>query len=1149
MSTDIQNPLVLIVSDTIEQADQLNQLLEGKYKTELASTFQEAIIKIKLHPDVFLISSQKSVAEAIGFCEAFKKSPLTEKILRLLIIPSETNSSTPIPEDIADIILCEPFSPEELWSALKTLLKLKSLEQTLRRNVIQNLIFLNSTPTLVFLKDESFRYLWANEAYEKFLGKKRKDIIGNTDSQLMPDSLAEQFRKSDEEALRKGEMVSFIEQFDEKWFETVKFPVPLGNGKTGIGGFARDITRFKLTENELKAKESLFRTSLYSIGDAVITTDQQGRIMHMNPVAEELTEWKEIEAKGKKIEEVFRIINEETRLPAENPVEKIIREGIVVGLANHTVLLTKEGKEIPVADSGAPIRSDENNILGVVLVFRDQTKERLFQRELQERELRLRESQLLLKEILNTIPVRVFWKDKNSIYLGCNKPFATDAGLQNPEDLIGKTDFDMEWAEQAELYRRDDKEVIETGIPKLQYEEPQTTPDGGTIWLKTSKIPLRNINDEIIGVLGTYENITNQKNIQLALQQSEENFRRTIDESPFGIRIVSSDGTTKYVNQEFLKILGVESIEEYLSTPLKSYYTEKTLLEHELRKQMRKSNTHVNEEYEIEIIRKNGMPGILQVYRKGIFWDGTMHEFVIYQDITLRKQAEEKLRLLGKSVEQSPVSIVITNRYGKIEYVNQTFSIITGYSKEEVLGMNPRILKSGFHDKSFYENLWNSILSGKDWVGEFYNKKKNGQLYWESAIISPIADENGTVTHFVSIKEDITAQKKITEELVRAKEKAEENDRLKSAFLANLSHEIRTPMNAIMGFSQLLEAESYSQEKKQEFIEIIKKSGQYLLSVIDDIIEISRIETRQIVPTLTTVDINPLMRSLHKSMEITIPKEKDIKLLIDIGEPDGNLLIQTDEIKLQQILTNLIANGIKYTEKGYVKFGYRIAGNNGIEFYVEDTGIGIDPKYHNRIFDRFGRVEGDLAVRKGGLGLGLAIAKAYTELLGGTIHLESEPGKGSLFTVFIPCKIHSEIIRKESDKFLSPSTDEIQLKILIAEDDDINFIYLRELFTPEKFTILRASTGREAVDTCLQNNDIDLVLMDIKMPVMSGTEALKEIRKKYPSLPIIAQTAYAMSDDEQRILAEGFDGYVSKPLTYEKLMEAIKSVLKKKRLL
>lgn len=1149
MSTDIQNPLVLIVSDTIEQADQLNQLLEGKYKTELASTFQEAIIKIKLHPDVFLISSQKSVAEAIGFCEAFKKSPLTEKILRLLIIPSETNSSTPIPEDIADIILCEPFSPEELWSALKTLLKLKSLEQTLRRNVIQNLIFLNSTPTLVFLKDESFRYLWANEAYEKFLGKKRKDIIGNTDSQLMPDSLAEQFRKSDEEALRKGEMVSFIEQFDEKWFETVKFPVPLGNGKTGIGGFARDITRFKLTENELKAKESLFRTSLYSIGDAVITTDQQGRIMHMNPVAEELTEWKEIEAKGKKIEEVFRIINEETRLPAENPVEKIIREGIVVGLANHTVLLTKEGKEIPVADSGAPIRSDENNILGVVLVFRDQTKERLFQRELQERELRLRESQLLLKEILNTIPVRVFWKDKNSIYLGCNKPFATDAGLQNPEDLIGKTDFDMEWAEQAELYRRDDKEVIETGIPKLQYEEPQTTPDGGTIWLKTSKIPLRNINDEIIGVLGTYENITNQKNIQLALQQSEENFRRTIDESPFGIRIVSSDGTTKYVNQEFLKILGVESIEEYLSTPLKSYYTEKTLLEHELRKQMRKSNTHVNEEYEIEIIRKNGMPGILQVYRKGIFWDGTMHEFVIYQDITLRKQAEEKLRLLGKSVEQSPVSIVITNRYGKIEYVNQTFSIITGYSKEEVLGMNPRILKSGFHDKSFYENLWNSILSGKDWVGEFYNKKKNGQLYWESAIISPIADENGTVTHFVSIKEDITAQKKITEELVRAKEKAEENDRLKSAFLANLSHEIRTPMNAIMGFSQLLEAESYSQEKKQEFIEIIKKSGQYLLSVIDDIIEISRIETRQIVPTLTTVDINPLMRSLHKSMEITIPKEKDIKLLIDIGEPDGNLLIQTDEIKLQQILTNLIANGIKYTEKGYVKFGYRIAGNNGIEFYVEDTGIGIDPKYHNRIFDRFGRVEGDLAVRKGGLGLGLAIAKAYTELLGGTIHLESEPGKGSLFTVFIPCKIHSEIIRKESDKFLSPSTDEIQLKILIAEDDDINFIYLRELFTPEKFTILRASTGREAVDTCLQNNDIDLVLMDIKMPVMSGTEALKEIRKKYPSLPIIAQTAYAMSDDEQGILAEGFDGYVSKPLTYEKLMEAIKSVLKKKRLL
>jgi len=1150
MSSDFKKPFVLIVSNNAEQAGRLIQLLEERYTTETALSHEEALRKIKQHPDILLISSQESVQSAITFCEAFKRSPSTEKIPRLLIIPSEKERSTPVSEDIADIILNEPFSSEELWSALKTLLKLKTAERTLRANTIQNLIFLNSTPTLVFLKDESLRYIWINHAYEKFLGKKRKDIIGRTDFELMMDeSLAKQCRKSDEEALKKGRMVSFIERTDENWFETLKFPVPLLNGKTGVGGFVWDITTFKTTENELKVRESLFRTSLYSIGDAVITTDRQGRIMHMNPVAEELTGWKEAEAKNRKIDEVFCIVNEETRQTVENPVERVLSEGTVVGLANHTLLLAKDGREIPVADSGAPIRSDENDIMGVVLVFRDQTRERNFLKEIQEREIKIRESQLLLKEILDTIPVRVFWKDRNSIYLGCNKPFAMDAGLKNPEEMIGKTDYDMGWAEQAELYRHDDKEVIESGIPKLQYEEPQTTPDGGTIWLKTSKVPLRNTANEIIGVLGTYEDITEKKKTELALQKSEKNFRRTLDESPFGIRIVSSDGITKYVNQEFLNVFGFESFDDYLAAPIKSYYTEKSLLEHEQRKLARKSDKYAQEEYEVEIIRKDGKSRTLQVYRKGVFWDGEMHELVIYQDITFRKQAEEKLRLLGKSVEQSPVCIIIVDRYGRIEYVNPAFTMTTGYSQEETLGMNPRILKSGYHSKEFYKNLWETILSGKDWVGEFYNKKKNGQFYWESTIISPVADEKGTITHFVAIKEDITAQKKITEELILAKEKAEESDRLKSAFLANLSHEIRTPMNAIMGFSQLLEAESYGQEKKHEFVEIIQKSGQYLLSVIDDIIEISRIETRQITPTLTRVNINQLMHLLHERLQITIPEEKEIRLLCESDDEGRNVFIETDEVKLQQILTNLISNGIKYTEQGFVKFGYRITGNEEIEFYVEDTGIGIDPKYHNRIFDRFGRVEGDVAVRKGGLGLGLAIAKAYTELLGGTIRLESEPGKGSLFTVFLPCKIHTESISKESDMRFSHAPGELKLKILIAEDDDVNFIYLRELFSAGNYTVLRASTGREAVDICRQNNDIDLVLMDIKMPGMTGTEALKEIRKQCPSLPVIAQTAYAMSGDEQRILKEGFDGYIAKPLTSEKLMETIKTVLKKKKML
>ena len=278
----------------------------------------------------------------------------------------------------------------------------------------------------------------------------------------------------------------------------------------------------KIQTDDLERAASLFKTTIYSIGDGVITTDTSGRIMQMNSVAEMLTGWKEKDAVSQQITDVFKIVNEETRASVSNPVLRALSEGLVVGLANHTLLLSRDGREIPIADSAAPIRDAKGNIYGVVLVFRDQSHERQLQRE-------LINSRRFLRLVLDTIPSRVFWKDLNLKYLGCNKPFYQDAGLSSENEIIGKDDYMMGWRNEAERYRADDLEVIRTGIPRIGYEEPQTTPKGDKIWLRTSKIPLKDEKGTIIGVLGTYEEITQSKKaleekakLQLQLLQAQK---------------------------------------------------------------------------------------------------------------------------------------------------------------------------------------------------------------------------------------------------------------------------------------------------------------------------------------------------------------------------------------------------------------------------------------------------------------------------------------------------------------------------------------------------------------------------------------------------------------------------------------------------
>lgn len=391
-------------------------------------------------------------------------------------------------------------------------------------------------------------------------------------------------------------------------------------------------------------------------------------------------------------------------------------------------------------------------------------------------------------------------------------------------------------------------------------------------------------------------------------------------------------------------------------------------------------------------------------------------------------------------------------------------------------------------------------------------------------------------------KENID-QKKLLEV---AKAKAEESDRLKSSFLTNISHEIRTPMNAIAGFSDLLLNANLNDTERADYINIINNSGKNLVSIIDDLIEMSKIDTNQVVPNYAAVDIDACLTELYQTIKISIPTTKQIDFQIRKPVKGLTQQITTDGVKLRQILTNMITNAIKYTESGFVQFGYELINDETIiQFVIQDSGIGIHESQHQKIFDRFHRIENDYTIKAGGLGLGLAISKAYVHMLGGTISFESSEHKGSTFSFTIPVKYAGNSFIPIKTPSLG-SVSQREISILVAEDDNINFLLIQKILTSNHYNVLRARDGQEAVNICSSNPVVNLVLMDIKMPILNGYEAFNQIKTIRPELPVIAQTAYASAEDEEKIFMFGFRGYISKPINKEKLFAIITEIMQGK---
>ena len=371
----------------------------------------------------------------------------------------------------------------------------------------------------------------------------------------------------------------------------------------------------------------------------------------------------------------------------------------------------------------------------------------------------------------------------------------------------------------------------------------------------------------------------------------------------------------------------------------------------------------------------------------------------IFRDLRERRKSEEEIRKLSRAVEQSPLAIIITDTNGVIEYVNPHFYKVTGYTADEMMGENPRILKSGETPDDGYRKLWETISSGKEWHGEFHNKKKNGELYWEHASISPIRDEKGTITHYIAIKEDITNRKKMQQELVVAKEKAEESDKMKSEFLSQMSHEIRTPLNVILSYNSFLKDElssSLNEDIKLSF-NSIDSAGKRLLRTIDMILNLAAIQKGKIDINFDPVDIIRILNTLATEFNF---QAKEKNLYLNYITPSEKIIVIGDEYLITGVFQNLLSNALKYTNEGGVEIEVAVLSENKVRVNIKDTGIGISENYLPKLFLPFTQEETGYTRKFEGNGLGLALVKNYLDLLQAEIKVESEKGRGTTFSIF-----------------------------------------------------------------------------------------------------------------------------------------------------
>ena len=1036
---------------------------------------------------------------------------------------------------------------------------------------------------------ENFVAIDCNISLLKMFGYERWELLGKNSIELL-------FPKKHHQLILKSKAKNCTLPFEIEGIKKDGFVFPIiieprnfidENNKTLNAIAVRDISEHKITEIENKK----LKTAVEQSDNTIVITDKDGTIEYVNPKFTEITGYTSKEALGKNP----RILKSGTQSKAfYKQLWQTISSGNI--WTDEIQNKAKNGNLYWEQTTITPIKNEAGEIANYIAIKQDISKNK-------EAEEKLKESEEKYRHLFFNNPQPMWIYDLGTlVFLEINNAAIQHYGYTR-EEFLAMTIKDIRSKEDVETLLKS-VELAQQLIynPAREWRHIKKNGEIINVNIVTHSIVFNGLKARHVLV----NDITFSKKAEQALieankeiKKSEKKFRELFEKSGDPILIIKN-GVFVDCNQAALNILGYKKYEDVLNLgPSKlspKFQPNELNSSEEVKKLINialKNGTHRFEWWHTKSNREIFPVEVLLTTIVNEPDNAVIH--CVWRDITLRKKSEQerkgqflalenlskelsdKNKFLSESAarfkvlfEKSPVSLweedfsaVKEMLIKKKEEVGDLKTYLDNHSdfvkkctsKIEILKVNETTLKLfGVKDinelkiylqktdnESSFEVIKKELIAIASNENEFIEESefisKKGHIIKVIIKSSMIVGSNKAIVSII----DITELKNYEEKLIEAKEKAEESGRLKTKFIQNMSHEIRTPMNGIIGFTELLDNPALSEEKRKRFIEIIKNSTNQLLHIIDEIMEISVLEAKQIKAIESPVCLNDLFNELFTMFNIKANKNGN-SLVLKNEFSDLESTVLTDKNKLNKVVSNLLENALKFTDKGIVEFGYQLK-NEELKIFVKDNGIGIKPEVQSQIFERFSQTEKDLSKIEGGLGLGLSIAKENAELLGGKISVKSKLGEGAAFFVTLPYKPANSVSKIAKEKV---AKNKEKYTILVAEDEDINFMVLEILLTDRiklPCNIIHAKNGLEAVELCKNNLNIEFVLMDIKMPKMNGHEATRLIKQIRPNLPIIAQTAYASPEDREKAFLAGCNDFISKPISRESVVKVLNNYL------
>jgi PAS domain S-box-containing protein len=769
----------------------------------------------------------------------------------------------------------------------------------------------------------------------------------------------------------------------------------------------------------------------------------------------------------------------------------------------------------------------QNRIIGAALFLKKSLEE-----QLRERSKEIIDKNQQFSQIFNSTANGLRIIDSDFNVLQVNDAFCRISGVFK-EKAIGSKCFNV----FPSIYCHTDNcplEQIKNGNEVVSNTEERFSRLGEKVVCNYSAKRFEGKHGEFIGIIEDFKDITELALTEYRHKETQKQFESLLNSMPVGVFIRDFEGNMFYQNSYMDKAFGPFNFEKknikyvFPTTQVSRFFEEDKFVE--------KSGSVIVEEQLID----NNKIERTYVTHKFKFSGANNQPLIggVSIDISKRKQAEHNAYVLSKAINNIPIGVVITSPKGEVEFCNPEFEAISSTSADMVLGtifppFEPENTSSHVAlAKAIGESLTGSVCQDEAMLS-FYE----GENQWYAFSVSPVFNRHGDVAHLILVFNNITERKESEKQMVIAKTKAEESDRLKTAFLSNLSHEIRTPLNAILGFSSLLNNSTISYEEKLDIPNQLLRHSNELLDLINDLIDISSIETNQLTIKKRECKLNETLQNVFSEF-IEHNNASRLKTYLKLGVAEESFTILTDPDRLAQIVKHLLSNALKFTSKGFIELGYTFRDPSTLLFYVIDTGVGLLEKEKDIIFNPFRQADDSTTRCYSGLGLGLAIARNVVERLGGKIWVNSSKNEGSTFFFTLPYIP----VRAKFDEFIPPNKfDEYNWKnktILVADDIDSNFMFIQTLVKPTGANLVWARNGKEAISIA-KSREIDVVLMDIVMPEVDGFEATKQIKQYRSDIKVICQTAYPSPEHQKAGIESGMDKFLTKPIPVNSILEAI----------